>query len=119
MKRIGRLLPLPVLRTARAARDLALGTFYRGTARWCPVCHHSSRKFLPFGAQVVRPDARCPSCGALERHRLLWLYLERRTDLLDGAPRRMLHVAPEPCFEPRFRAGSARATSPPTCSIRT
>lgn len=104
MKRIGRLLPLPLLRTARAARDLALGTLYRGTARWCPVCRRSSRKFLPFGAQAVRPDARCPSCGALERHRLMWLYLERRTDLLDGAPRRMLHVAPEQCFEPRFRA---------------
>src|SRR5690606_27168699 len=40
---------------------------------------------------------RCPACGALERHRLQWLYLRRRTDLF-ARPNRVLHVAPEPCF---------------------
>ena len=45
----------------------------------------------------------CPICGSLERHRLVWLFLERRTDLFDGRPRRILHVGPERCLEARFR----------------
>ncbi len=42
-------------------------------------------------------------CHSVERHRFLWLYLQRRTDLFDGSPKKMLHVAPELCFEPRLR----------------
>jgi predicted SAM-dependent methyltransferase len=41
-------------------------------------------------------------CGALERHRLVWLYLKERTDLFDGKPRKMLHVAPEAVFKQLF-----------------
>lgn len=48
-----------------------------------------------------RRNARCPKCGSLERHRLLWLYLERETDLLKR-PARLLHVAPEPALERRL-----------------
>jgi hypothetical protein len=91
-----------VLVPLRAARDLVRGTIYRGKQRWCPVCDQSSRRFLPFGV-VVRPDAQCPRCGSLERHRLVWLYFARRTDLFDGKARRMLHVAPERTFEARLR----------------
>jgi SAM-dependent methyltransferase len=53
---------------------------------------------------VLRDEARCVFCGALERHRLAWLYFQRETDLFDGRHKRVLHVAPEPCFEPRLRA---------------
>jgi SAM-dependent methyltransferase len=43
-------------------------------------------------------------CGALERHRLLWLYLERKTSLLRrGVNGTMLHVAPEPIVEQKLR----------------
>lgn len=52
---------------------------------------------------VPRDDARCPVCGSLERHRLCWLFLTGRTDLFDGRPRRMLHVAPEPVLTRRFQ----------------
>jgi SAM-dependent methyltransferase len=38
---------------------------------------------------------------SLERHRLIWLYLKDRTDLLNGA-KEVLHIAPEACFIPRF-----------------
>jgi SAM-dependent methyltransferase len=62
----------------------------------------SSRGFREDGI-VPRVDAQCVHCGALERHRFLWLYLERNTDLFDGKRRKMLHVAPELCFESRFR----------------
>lgn len=103
MRRIGFLLPSPVLHALRAVRNFTLGAWYRGTARWCPVCQQSARRFLRFGPVVSREDARCPHCGALERHRLVWLYWANRTDLFDGKPKRMLHVAPEQCFERRLR----------------
>jgi len=73
-----------------------------GTARFCPICEKSSARFCQEGV-VPRDDARCRHCGGLERHRFLWLYLADRTDLFDGKPKAMLHVAPEPWFEPRFR----------------
>jgi SAM-dependent methyltransferase len=38
-------------------------------------------------------------CNSLERHRLVWLYFEKMTDLFDGAPKTMLHVAPEPMIQ--------------------
>ena len=73
-----------------------------GDRRFCPVCEHSSPRFLEFGV-VPRGDAKCPHCGALERHRLFWLFVSSKTNLFDGRPKKMLHVAPEPAFESRFR----------------
>ena len=67
----------------------------------CPVCGTAAARFLPFGL-IGRRQAQCPNCGSAERHRMLWLYLERRTSLLS---RRLtvLHTAPEPCLERRLR----------------
>jgi SAM-dependent methyltransferase len=45
-----------------------------------------------------RANARCPNCGARDRQRYLWLYLERKTNLLVD-PLRVLHFAPERIFE--------------------
>lgn len=72
----------------------------------CPVCGTVARRFLPFGL-AGRRNARCPGCGSVERHRLLWLYLRDRTDLL-RARRRILHTAPEPGLEPLLRAVHGR-----------
>ncbi len=44
----------------------------------------------------------CPVCGALERHRLTTLFLDRHPQLLAGL-KRVLHVAPEPPVERIFR----------------
>ena len=73
-----------------------------GDQRSCPICEHSSGGFLPFGV-LARPNAECPWCGSLERHRLLWMFLQHRTDLFDGRTRSMLHVAPEAVLEAHFR----------------
>lgn len=62
--------------------------------RFCTVCNHGVNEFLPCGIPV-RPEAECPGCGALERHRLIWPFFQRETNLLDGRPKRMLHIAPE------------------------
>jgi SAM-dependent methyltransferase len=77
--------------------------YYYGNRRFCPVCGKSSNCFLSYGITTLREDAICPHCGSLERHRLLWLYLSEHTNLFDGKPKTMLHIAPEPCFEPRFK----------------
>jgi SAM-dependent methyltransferase len=70
--------------------------------RWCPICGDTPSKFQQFGLDP-REDAYCVSCGALERHRFLWLFLKRMTNLFDGKSHKMLHVAPERCLESRFR----------------
>ena len=64
----------------------------------CPVCNYSG-VFMNFRG---RARAKCPGCAALERHRLMWLYWQQRTNLFDGTPKRMLHMAPEPCFRQRL-----------------
>lgn len=74
---------------------------YYGKRRFCPICERSSRRFLNFGV-VPRNDAKCFFCGSLERHRFLWLYLSKKTNLFNGFPKKILHVAPEPCLQTRL-----------------
>ena len=73
-----------------------------GNSVQCPVCEHSYSKFLPYG-RIARPNALCPNCLALERHRLMWLFLREKTDFFT-ANLRVLHIAPEHCFIERFEA---------------
>ncbi|HHH11958.1 MAG TPA: SAM-dependent methyltransferase [Sorangium sp.] len=73
----------------------------RGRTRYCPICKSSVDAFDPAG-EARRPDAMCPICGSLERHRLAWAFVVERTQLLDGQPRELLHFAPEPCLERAF-----------------
>lgn len=87
-------LPRPLLQRAASFGVPLLGLFYIGRGRECPVCGCRRRKFLPYGYVVPREDALCPRCLSLERHRLLWLWLERETDIAKG-DKRLLHVAPE------------------------
>jgi SAM-dependent methyltransferase len=66
----------------------------------CLVCGHESPEFVD--AYVThRPHVRCPVCESLERHRMLWALLQRRTDLLT-APTRLLYFAPETCIVDRL-----------------
>src|SRR3981189_1888432 len=66
-----------------------------GLARFCPCCKARVRRFTPFGL-VKRREAKCPICGSMERHRLIWLYMTEKTNLFDGNQKKMLHIAPEP-----------------------
>ena len=74
--------------------------FYVGKAVECTGCGSKFRKFLPYG-RVGRDNALCPNCLALERHRLMNLYLERKTNFFKENLK-VLHVAPEYCFIDRF-----------------
>ena len=102
MKIIISLLPEWVKSPLRRLIDMARAVPYYGEGRFCPVCDKSSRRFRSFGV-VQREDAKCPHCYSLERHRFLWLYISRKTNLFDGKPKKMLHVAAERCFESRFK----------------
>jgi len=95
-------IPQWVERPLRRLRDVVRALPYHGDGRFCPVCGNSSSRFLHYGVPP-REDARCAHCGALERHRLLWLFLQKKTALFDGKRKRMLHVAPEPCLESRLK----------------
>lgn len=75
--------------------------FFRGNKIICPCCGRHSRKFLSFGV-IRRPNALCPRCNSLERHRLLWLYLKMRTNFFSDKLR-VLHFAPEYVFKKKFR----------------
>lgn len=72
---------------------------YYGSTVTCPICGGNFRRFLPRGS---RKGVFCPRCGAKERHRLLWLYLLRVSDIFDRNLK-MLHFAPEPFFQSRFK----------------
>ena len=102
LKGIVSALPEGAQRPIRRLTHLARGLPYYGSGRWCPVCDRSSRRFTAAGV-VPRPDAGCFHCGAVERHRFVWLYFARQTDLFDGAPKKMLHVAPEEAFQEPLR----------------
>jgi len=75
----------------------------RGNKFYCPLCRAGYSKFLPMGSPV-RPNARCPVCDSLERHRLLWIcldHLQTKGDLRKGG--RLLHIAPENCLKNELR----------------
>lgn len=78
-----------------------VGLWYRGRGVECPVCGAHYRQFMPYGYVGSRANALCPSCLALERHRLLWVFLREQTDLFSSSPR-LLHIAPERCFMARL-----------------
>jgi SAM-dependent methyltransferase len=72
------------------------GTRYVAMKRWhprvCSICEFEGR-FLPYGAYFIRPDAQCPSCRSLERHRLLKIYFDS-AKIAEGTSD-VLHFAPE------------------------
>jgi len=75
--------------------------FLKGDQVECPVCGSTFKRFLPYGVNS-RENVLCPTCLSLERHRLIWLYLQEQSDFL-SRNRRLLHVAPEQCFHNRFK----------------
>jgi len=71
--------------------------------RRCACCSGRFAEFEPYG-RPPRPGARCPGCGALERHRELCARIE---DLITPTER-VLHFAPEACIERVLRPRQAR-----------
>lgn len=96
------MVPRPLLiKVSYLVRPL-LAFCLRGDRYTDPIDGRSFRKFLPYGYGDPRENVLGPSTLSLERHRLLWLYLERHTEFF-ATPARLLHVAPEQAFFRRFR----------------
>ncbi|KAA3439382.1 class I SAM-dependent methyltransferase [Rufibacter hautae] len=118
-------MPLPLLKkvlpaharlTLRKLYWLSRSWLYAGRKVYCLLCEGSFRTFLPFGTER-RPQALCPRCHTVERHRLLWLFLQEKVKITEK-PLEVLHMAPEPRMQTRLkgllnlRYRSADLTSP-------
>lgn len=102
LRKIFRLLPEWIREILRIMRDGIISVFFYGKGRYCPVCERDSKKFVSYGI-VAREEAKCIHCGALERHRFVWLYFKRETNLFDKVSKKVLHVAPERCLKNRLK----------------
>lgn len=68
---------------------------------YCPACNRDVKDFRPGGGRGKRPRARCPHCGALERHRFLALILDGLAPgILETG--RVLDIAPSPYVSSRM-----------------
>lgn len=102
MKWILNLFPRPWLIALSIRLRSLLKLYYRGSRFTDPIDGSHYRKFLPYGYENLRENALCPGTLSLERHRLLWLYLERKTSFL-SQKNKVLHVAPEQVFYQKFK----------------
>ena len=95
-------IPRPLLiKLSYVARPF-IAFYLKGNTYTDPIDGESFRKFLPYGYGTQRPNVLSPSTLSLERHRLLWLYLNEETDFFTKK-KKVLHMAPEQCFLKRFQ----------------
>ena len=118
-------IPRPILiRLSIVVRPI-LAFLLKGSRFTDPIDGKSFRMFLPYGYGNQRNNVLSPSTLSLERHRLLWLYLQNETDffqseLVSNSPvtknkriklrnaetssaLKVLHFAPEQEFYKRFK----------------
>jgi len=77
--------------------------FLKGNTFTDPIDNKSFRTFLPYGYGNQRNNVLSPSTLSLERHRLLWLYLQTETNFFTDKLK-VLHFAPEQAFYKRFKS---------------
>ncbi|MEM0541351.1 methyltransferase domain-containing protein [Flavobacterium sp. j3] len=119
-------IPRPILiRLSIVVRPI-LAFMLKGNRFTDPIDGKSFRMFLPYGYGNQRNNVLSPSTLSLERHRLLWLYLQNETDFFQSVPKhrdgsdhnpkriklrdteinsvlKVLHFAPEQEFYKRFK----------------
>ncbi len=116
-------IPRPILIKLSYLAKPFIAFWLKGNNYTDPIDGKSFRKFLSYGYGKQRENALSPSTLSLERHRLLWLYLENETDFFKpelhssskillrnyskdaetSSALRVLHMAPEQCFLSLFR----------------
>lgn len=101
-KLILNIVPRPLLiRLSFIARPI-LAFFLKGKNYTDPIDGKSFKSFLPYGYGAQRNNVLSPSTLSLERHRLLWLYLQNETNFF-STKKKVLHFAPEQAFYKRFK----------------
>lgn len=96
------IIPRPLLIRLSYVIRPVLVFWLKGNRYTDPIDGKSFKKFLPYGYEKQRDNVLSPSTLSLERHRLLWLYLQSETDFF-VKPLKILHFAPEQAFYRRFR----------------
>ena len=97
-------IPRPILiRLSIVARPI-IAFLLKGNKFTDPIDGNSFRMFLPYGYGTQRNNVLSPSTLSLERHRLLWLYLQNETNFFTSTEKiKVLHFAPEQEFYKRFK----------------
>jgi predicted SAM-dependent methyltransferase len=97
-------IPRPILiRVSIVIRPL-LAFILKGNKFTDPIDGKSFKMFLPYGYGKQRNNVLSPSTLSLERHRLLWLWLQNETDFFSSSElKKVLHFAPEQEFYKRFK----------------
>jgi predicted SAM-dependent methyltransferase len=97
-------IPRPILiRLSYVARPI-LALLLKGNKFTDPIDGKSFSMFLPYGYGNQRNNVLSPSTLSLERHRLLWLFLQNETDFFTSVTKKkVLHFAPEQAFYKLFR----------------
>lgn len=96
------IIPRPILIRFSYVIRPVLALILKGNTYTDPIDGKSFKAFLPYGYGKQRSNVLSPSTLSLERHRLLWLYLQNETKFFSEALK-VLHFAPEQCFLKRFK----------------
>ncbi len=106
MKKIFRfflnIVPRPLLISLSYLIRPIFAKYYSGEKYEDPIDGKNFRSFLPYGYEKSRENVLSPSTLSLERHRLLWLFLNNKTTFFTS-PAKVLHFAPEQAFYKRFK----------------
>jgi SAM-dependent methyltransferase len=102
LKNIINSIPRPWLIRLSILAKPVLVWYFKGQNFTDPIDGKSYRKFLPYGYEKQRENVLSPGTLSLERHRLMWLYLQNETDFFTSNLK-VLHMAPEQSFYKRFR----------------
>ena len=92
-------IPRPILIRLSYVFKLFAPLLFKGDKVYCNVCNKKFGKFLSYGSKVAhRDNVLCPYDLTLERHRLMWYYLQNNTSFFTANKLKVLHIAPEQCF---------------------
>ncbi|MFD0992515.1 class I SAM-dependent methyltransferase [Tenacibaculum geojense] len=97
-------IPRPLLIKASFIVRPIIAWWLKGDNFTDPIDGKSFKKLLPYGYGKQRENALSPSTLSLERHRLMWLFLQNETSFFSSkSTLKVLHIAPEQCFLSIFR----------------
>ena len=84
-----------------AFRVFLLGNLFKERFE-CPICGYNGPFVDVNRPTYVRKHAKCPKCGAFERHRIQYLAMSNLLNNVDTSSLKMLHFAPESFFREFF-----------------
>ncbi|OUR93406.1 hypothetical protein A9Q87_05535 [Flavobacteriales bacterium 34_180_T64] len=103
MKYIIALIPSPLKKVYANHKKRQYAKSIIGKNVYCPICKSEFKSFADYGIQI-RDNALCHKCNSVERHRLLYLFLESKFNFFKSdSEQHILHFAPERFFYNIFK----------------